>query len=297
MTKQTVNPNPTERLMENMPLMLSLLLLVDSLHFVFGRLLGQYLPATVSAFYVLAIATVEVGLFMAWRGTIRLSVLRQHLWFFISIGFLVAGATMFSYLSVTFVDAGTASLLGRFSTVFTLLLGVFWLKDRLTRAQWLGTAVALLGAVIISFQPGGLLRLGSIFVLLSSFMYALHVAIVKRYGGEIEFTNFFLYRVAVTTAFLLLFVIAQRQMVWPTGEVWFYLILTGTVDVVISRVLYYLALRRMTLSMHTIILMLSPVITIGWSLLLFGERPTLQSFIGGLVIIIGILIVNYSRKM
>jgi drug/metabolite transporter (DMT)-like permease len=175
-------------------------------------------------------------------------------------------------------------------------LGLFWLKERLTRMQWLGTAVALSGAIIIGFQPGELLRLGSLFVLLSSFMYALHVAIVKRYGGEIEFANFFLYRVAFTTAFLLLFVIGQRQMVWPTGEVWIFLILTGTVDVVISRVLYYLALRQMTLSMHTIILMLSPVITIGWSLLLFGEAPTLQSFIGGVVIIGGILIVNFARK-
>ena len=282
--------------MENMPLMLTVLLLVDSLHFVFGRLLGQYLPPTVSAFYVLAVATVQVGLFMAWRGMIRFSVLRQNLWFFISIGFLVAGATMFSYLSVTYVDAGTASLLGRSGVVFTLLLGLFWLKERLTRMQWLGTAVALSGAIIIGFQPGELLRLGSLFVLLSSFMYALHVAIVKRYGGEIEFANFFLYRVAFTTAFLLLFVIGQRQMVWPTGEVWIFLILTGTVDVVISRVLYYLALRQMTLSMHTIILMLSPVITIGWSLLLFGEAPTLQSFIGGVVIIGGILIVNFARK-
>ena len=296
MSKQKIETNPTERLMENMPLMLTVLLLVDSLHFVFGRLLGQYLPPTVSAFYVLAVATVQVGLFMAWRGMIRFSVLRQNLWFFISIGFLVAGATMFSYLSVTYVDAGTASLLGRSGVVFTLLLGLFWLKERLTRMQWLGTAVALSGAIIIGFQPGELLRLGSLFVLLSSFMYALHVAIVKRYGGEIEFANFFLYRVAFTTAFLLLFVIGQRQMVWPTGEVWIFLILTGTVDVVISRVLYYLALRQMTLSMHTIILMLSPVITIGWSLLLFGEAPTLQSFIGGVVIIGGILIVNFARK-
>ena len=55
--------------------------------------------------------------------------------------------------------------------------------------------------------------------------------------------------------------------------------MAGTVDVVISRVLYYLALRRLRMSIHTVILTLSPVITILWSLALFDVLPTLQGLV------------------
>ncbi len=72
-------------------------------------------------------------------------------------------------------------------------------------------------------------------------------------------------------------------------------ILAGTVDVVISRALYYLALRRLDMSLHTILLTLSPVVTMGWSLVLWGSRPSVQELLGGLGILAGVLLVTASR--
>jgi drug/metabolite transporter (DMT)-like permease len=68
------------------------------------------------------------------------------------------------------------------------------------------------------------------------------------------------------------------------------------VDVVISRVLYYLALRRLKMSILTIILTLSPVLTVLWSVILFSERPSLQAFIGGVAVLLGVIIVTYSMS-
>ena len=67
------------------------------------------------------------------------------------------------------------------------------------------------------------------------------------------------------------------------------IIVAGTVDVVFSRVLYYVALRRLKMSVHTIILTLSPVLTVLWSVLLFSERPSTQALIGGLAVILGVV--------
>lgn len=296
MSNQSLNVSLTNRISDNIPLLVLLMVVIDSLHFVFGRLFGRYLPPAVSSFYLLAVATVQVGAYMWWRGLIRWDILRRHFFFFSVVGFLVAGATILGYFAVLYVDAGTAALLTRSSIIFALFFSLVWLKERLTMWQWAGAAVALVGVVIISFQPGDFLRLGSLLVIGAAFMYALHVAVVKKYGDDIEFANFFLYRVLFTTLFLLFVMVGQGQMMWPTGEVWFIFIGGALLNVIVSRILYYVALRKLTLSLHSIVLMLSPVATIGWGLLLFAERPSLQALLGGLAVIGGILIVNYGSK-
>jgi len=277
------------------PLVIVILLMFDSLHFVFARLLKPHLPGEVSAMYVLTVAALEVALFMALRRRIRFSVFRDNMPFFLSIGALVAASTAINYIAIKYIDPGTASMLSKTSTLFALGFSLVWLRERLAPVEVTGALIALAGVFVISFQPGDFLRLGSLMVVGSAFLYSLHTAVIKRHGGELDFGNFFLFRVASTSAFLILFVGARGTFVWPSAEAWPYLILAGTVDVVISRVLFYLALRRLQMSFHTIILTLSPVITILWSLLLFNERPTLQGFLGGAAVIAGVAIVTMHK--
>ena len=47
------------------PLLMAALLMVDSLHFVFARILVPYLPGVTAAFFVLAVAAVELFIIMA----------------------------------------------------------------------------------------------------------------------------------------------------------------------------------------------------------------------------------------
>ena len=49
------------------------------------------------------------------------------------------------------------------------------------------------------------------------------------------------------------------------------------------------------MSIHTIILTLSPVIAIGASLLRFGEFPGAQDLIGGVLVLVGVFVVNRAR--
>ena len=288
---------PTQQwIKQNTTLIVIILLLVDSLHFVFARLLQPHLPPVTAALYVLGLATIETAVFMAITKQIKLAVFWDHKWFFLAIGFLVAFATASSYAAVAYIDPGTASLLARTGTLFALALSLVWLKERLSVGEWIGAGIALLGVFLISFQPGNVFQIGALFVLGSTFAYALHAAIVKKYGGEIEFTNFFLFRVASTTGFLLLFMFGQAEFVMPTPYVWAILLLTATVNVVFSRVLFYLSLRQLEMSFHSLVLTLSPVVTVIWSFILFGTIPSLQGVIGGTAVLVGVLIVTQSKR-
>ena len=275
--------------------LITALTFVDSLHFVFARLLLPYISPGVSAMYVLAFATLEVGVFGVLSGRINITTMRRNLVFFLIIGFLVAASTNINYEAVAFIDPGTASLLSQTSIIFGLALGLWWLRDKLTRKQLLGALIAIVGVLIITFQPGDYLRLGSFMVLVSAFLYALHAAITKRYGSDIEFVDFFFFRLLCTTAFLFIFALGRQQLALPSWKAVLLLLLVGTVDVVISRTLYYVTLRRMDMSVHAIILTLSPVATVLWSLLLFSTFPTWGQMIGGAAVLLGVLIVTLNQ--
>lgn len=271
------------------------LLAVDGLHFVFARALHDHLHPVTSAVWVLGTATLVIAVVAAGQRRLRLETLRRHLWFFLAIGGLVAVGTTVNYTVVGYVDPGVASLLAQTSILFGVGFGVLWLRDRLSGRQLFGAAVAILGVGIITFQPGDFLRAGSLLVIGSAGAYALHSAIVKRYGGEIEFVEFFLWRLAATTGFLFLSAAAQGRLALPpTGVAVALLALTATVDVVISRTLYYLSLRRLSISILSLISTLSPLVAIVWSLILFHIQPTLQELLGGAAVLIGVGIVTHE---
>lgn len=273
-----------------LPIMAGLLML-DSLHFVFARLLLGYISPGVSAFYVLGIAAVEVGIIAWWRGGLRWRLTRQELGFFLAIGFLIGASTNINFEAIALIDPGTAAMLGKTGVIFSLGLGVFWLGERLNRMQMGGALLALLGVALISYHPGELFQLGSLLVLSAAFMYALHTALVKR-QGQMEFFTFFFHRLLFTTVFLFLFSLSRGALALPSAPAWGMLILVGTVDVVLSRGLYYLALNRLKLTIHTIILTVSPVAAIIWSLFLFRTFPSPQELLGGGAVLIGVLVVT-----
>ena len=283
--------------LDNGPILITLLLIVDSLHFVFARLLHDYhMPPAASAFYVLGSAAFMLFIAALIRRRLRFQVLFENLPFFISIAFMVAVSTVMNYSAVAFIDPGTASMLGKTSVLFGLAFGLFWLKEKLTRIEILGSGIAVIGVFVIAFQPtGDLLELGSLIVLGSTFLYSLHAAVVKRYGGELDMLEFLFFRLAITAAFILMIAVAQGAMVWPTPQVWLMLLLVGAVDVVISRGLYYLALRKLNLSFHSIILTASPAVTILWSLALFSDLPSIKEFLGGAAVLAGVLVVTISQ--
>ena len=274
-------------------LLVPLLLLADSLYYVFARLLLPHLPPAAGAFYMMAVGATTILVIL--RGRIHLSTLRRHPWFFLAIGLLVGVNTNMGFVAVRYVDPGTASLLSRTSIIFSLALGLLWLRERLTRLELGGAALAVVGVVVISFQPGDYLRAGALIVIASTFLYALHSAVVKRFGGDIPFGEFLFYRVAAVAAVLFVLAAAQGVLVWPTAVGWGWLLLAGSVNVVVSRGLYYLALRRMDMSVLTIILTLTPVVTWAWSMAIFGGRPGVVEIVGGVATLTGVLVVTASR--
>jgi drug/metabolite transporter (DMT)-like permease len=272
--------------------MLALLLLFDSMHFIFARLLLPYVSPNVSAMYVMIVATIQVGIYGVATRQLGLAALRNHWRFFLIIGLLIGISTHLGFIAIGFIDVGTAAMLNQISTVFSVGFGLFWLREHFSPIQLLGTAIAIVGSFVIAYQPDARLQWGALLIIVGSFCYSLHFAIVKRHGSQIDFVNFFFYRI-LSTALLLFLSAAGRQVLsWPSLQGWLVILVTATVDVTISRIFYYLALRRLNMSLLSVISTLSPVAAIVWAVLLFGTLPTGQQLLGGLAILVGVLVVT-----
>lgn len=269
------------------------LLLVDSLYYIFARLLLPLLPPAAGAMYMMVLGTALIAVLV--RGRLDWGVLRRHGWLFLAVGLLVGVNTNMGFVAVRYVDPGTASLLSRTSILFGVALGVAWLGERLGRLEILGAVIAVAGVLAISFQPGDYLRWGSLIVIASTALYALHSALVKRFAGEIPFGEFMFFRVGSVATVLVVLALAQGAVVWPTPVAWGWLVVAAAVNVVLSRGVYYLALRRLDMSLLTIILTLTPVVTWLWSIVAFGGRPTGIEIAGGVATLAGVLLVTASR--
>jgi drug/metabolite transporter (DMT)-like permease len=278
------------------PLLILFLVIIDSLHFVFAKLLLPHVSPYVSVFYVTAIGVLQIGLYGWFCRRIHFRTLFKNLWFFLSIGTLIGVSTLINYEAVAFIDPGTASLLAKSSILMSVALGIFWLQDRITKMQAGGALLALIGVLLITFQPGDYIRFGSLLIFISAFMYALHTAIVKRYGEEIDFIEFFFFRVLATCSLMFCVALGKKALIWPTKTAWLLILLTATVDVVISRSLFYLVLRRLKMSIHAIVLTLSPLAAILWSYTLFDTPPTVQQIIGGVGVLLGASMVTIRQS-
>ena len=269
------------------------LLLVDSLYYIFARILLPMVPPAAGAMWMLVLGVLQIAVIL--RGRIDWRVLSRHRWLFLTVGLLVGVNTNMGFVAIKYVDPGTASLLSRTSIIFGVALGVLWLGERLTRLELIGAVIAVAGVLAISFQPGDYLRWGALIIVVSTALYAIHAAAVKRFGGEIPFGDFMFFRVASVAAVLVVLAAAQGALVWPGPVASIWLFVAAAVNVVFSRAVYYLALRRMDMTLLTIILTLTPVVTWGWSMVLFGGRPSAIEIAGGIATLGGVLLVTASR--
>ena len=101
------------------------LLLVDSLYYIFARILLPLVPPAAGAMWMLVLGALQIAVIL--RGRIDWGVLWRHRWLFLTVGILVGVNTNMGFVAIKYVDPGTASLLSRTSIIFGVALGVSWL--------------------------------------------------------------------------------------------------------------------------------------------------------------------------
>ncbi|WP_456444436.1 DMT family transporter [Deinococcota bacterium DY0809b] len=197
------------------------------------------------------------------------------------------------------VSAGAASLLIASGPIFTALLAVFFLGERLTPLGWAGIGLGFAGVALIALGEGGGLRFspGAFWIVLAAFSTSLYFVFQKplhRRYTPLEVTAYTLW--AGTLWMLPLLPGLPAELVAAPPAATWSVVYLGVGPGALAYVAWTFALSRAPASRVTSFLYLSPALAIVIAWLWLGEWPSLLAVVGGAVAIVGVLVTQYAGR-
>ena len=213
---------------------------------------------------------------------------------------LVMGAGMYLtlYLSVALAE-NTASIavFSKLEVPFALLLGVVLLGERIGIRRIAGVSIAMIGAIIITFDPAAFDDLPALFWMAVSCAFSAFGFIQVRQLGKIHPFTIVAWISVVSAPILLttsfIFESDQVQVVQSASLTgWLALAYTAIMSSVVANSGLYFLLQRYPVSQVTPFGLLSPIFAVIGGLLFLDDVLTVGLIFGGSLILFGVTWIN-----
>jgi chloramphenicol-sensitive protein RarD len=208
---------------------------------------------------------------------------------------LVGGALLavnwltFIYI-VNNINIKTASFSYFVCPVLTAVLGSVLLQEKLTRQQWWAVLLCTVSCVLIGY--GSVQELGYSF--LTAFTYALYLITQRKNQG---FDRVIVLGIQVLFALLVLSMVANTLVASVPTEPRFYgiILLIAVLFTVVPLFLNLYALNKVNAATIGIVMYINPLLNFGIAVLFFNETVTHLQLAGYGLILIALVIFNFSN--
>jgi len=250
-------------------------------------------------------------LLMGLRFTFAASIL---IWWFpiprgylkqIFVASLIANTLQYSvtYTGLNLIDASAAVLLVQTEVPFGVLFAYFMLKEKPTIRSLIGIAVAFVGVYILTGSPNLEGKfLGIFLTILGSAIWALGQVLVKPLSKEIAPLTLVAW-LAIFSGPILIFLSAIldgntvnyiKSANFNSWAIAFYL--GFFMQPVTYGCFYYVLKNNPLYKVLPIVTMGIPLTGLLAAILLLGEKPTTELYLGGFIILIGVILIVYTKQ-
>lgn len=206
-----------------------------------------------------------------------------------------AVAAILYFTEIDMTNPALVAFFGRLRTVYTILLGIALLGERLNRREWTGAAITVLGTLVIAYRGGAALNMVFALALIENLLMAvttIAARLVVQHISPLVLTGV---RGVSMALLLLAYALIAGQWQPVDGKTLLALGAGAFVGPFIGYVLRYSALARIDAGKVAVITSTEPVFVALYTALLFADLPTLQQALGGVLTIAGMLIILQAR--
>ncbi|MGO9238371.1 MAG: DMT family transporter [Methylocella sp.] len=258
-----------------------------------SRILLRSYPATEIAFARYLVHMVLVTLILAWRDP-RLMISRRPILQILRSGFLL-GATLFAMLALKVMPLVDFSAIVWVAPVLVAALSVFMLNEKVSPGVWTSVVAGLIGVWVIVGRPGMDFSFSMLFPFLAALANALYQITTRLlHGADSSLTTLFytaLAGVLFCGGFLPFVAIVPN---FAGGSLMFFLGLLGVAS-------HFCLIRAFAAAPANIVAPFGYTAllwAILFSLLIFGEIPSLRTLFGAALIVgAGLFIFLRGRKI
>lgn len=205
-------------------------------------------------------------------------------------------ATM--YLALKLTSSVSPIVLGtQLSVPFAVLLGLLVLREPVRRVTWLAIAAAFAGVVVIAFDPALFEDLPALGVIaFSAFCYALATMFARSLRDVGPFTMNGWMALSAAPILALLSALTESDQIDSLRAAgateWAVLLHSALVISLVGHVWMFSLYRHYPVAKVIPYYVLMPVFGIAFTLVLFAETPTLQTLVGGAIVLAATYAVN-----
>lgn len=206
---------------------------------------------------------------------------------------------VFYFLIVGVIDtsASTAGFLASTTVVIVPIIRATWTRKLPDLKTIIAIFIVLLGLFLLTGADLSQLNFGAVMCLASAALYAIYIILSKCFVEKVDAMSLGIWQLGFSSLYALVGTLLLETPVLPhTGKVWMAILGLALVCSAYGWVMQTVVQSYISAEFTSIMFSLEPIFTAIFAFLFFGERLAGLSYLGTLLIFLGVLIVIYQPK-